>query len=134
MHQYATTCASTISQRAALAAFTEEGRAAGEKLRTELLARRNFLIEMIDHELLEALAPTFGPPRVVPDGAFYVLLNISRFGTSFEVAERLLDNKVITIPGSAFGEEAEGFLRLSFATDYETIREGVRRIKEGLSV
>jgi len=125
LHQYATTCASAISQRAALAAFTDEGRAAAENLRAELRARRDFLVEQIDVQLAE-----FKPNRIIPDGAFYLMLDISSFGKSFEIAERLLDNKVITIPGAAFGEEAEGWLRLSFATDFDTIREGVRRIKQ----
>ncbi len=125
LHQYATTCASTISQRAALAAFTEAGRAAAENLRAELRARRDFFVEQIDTQLAE-----FKLNRMIPDGAFYLMLDVSPFGKSFEVAERLLNHKVITIPGAAFGEEAEGWLRLSFATDFETIREGVRRIKQ----
>jgi len=125
LHQYATTCASAVSQRAALAAFTDEGRAAAENLRAELRARRDFLVEQIDAQLAE-----FKLNRIIPDGAFYLMLDISSFGKSFEIAERLLDNKVITIPGAAFGEEAEGWLRLSFATDFDTIREGVRRIKQ----
>jgi aspartate aminotransferase len=125
LHQYATTCASTISQRAALAAFTDAGRAAAENLRAELRARRDFLVEQIDTQLAE-----FKLKRIIPDGAFYLMLDMSPFGKSLEVAERLLGNKVITIPGVAFGEEAEGWLRLSFATDFETIREGVRRIKQ----
>jgi aspartate/methionine/tyrosine aminotransferase len=125
LHQYATTCASTISQRAALAAFTEEGRAAAENLRAALRARRDFLVEQIDTQLAE-----FELKRIIPDGAFYLMIEMSRFGKSFDVAERLLSNKVITIPGAAFGEETEGWLRLSFATDFETIREGVRRIKQ----
>jgi aspartate/methionine/tyrosine aminotransferase len=128
LHQYATTCASSVSQRAALAAFTDEGRATAENLRADLRARRDFLVEQIDAQLAE-----FKLNRSIPDGAFYLMLDVSPFGKSFEVAERLLDSKVITIPGAAFGEEAEGWLRLSFATDFETIREGVRRIKQGLA-
>jgi aspartate/methionine/tyrosine aminotransferase len=127
LHQYATTCASAVSQRAALAAFTDAGRAAQENLRAELRARRDFLVDQIDTQLAE-----FKLNRIIPDGAFYLMLDISPFGKSFEIAERLLDSKVITIPGAAFGEQAEGWLRLSFAADFETIREGVQRIKQGL--
>jgi aspartate/methionine/tyrosine aminotransferase len=127
LHQYATTCASTVSQRAALAAFTAAGRAAEENLRAELRTRRDFLVAQIDAQLAE-----FKLNRIIPDGAFYLMLDISPLGKSFEIAERLLDSKVITIPGAAFGEETEGWLRLSFATDFDTIREGVRRIKSGL--
>jgi len=130
LHQYATTCASAISQRAALAAFTDEGRIAAEKLREALRARRDFLIEMIDTQLA-AGEGKFN--RIVPDGAFYLMLDISRFGKSFEVTERLLRHRVITIPGAAFGEEAEGYLRLSFATDFDLLREGVQRIKQSLT-
>jgi aspartate/methionine/tyrosine aminotransferase len=128
MHQYATTCASAISQSAALAAFTVEGRAALAKLRQDLRARRDFLVESIDAQLAQ-----WKLNRIVPDGAFYLMLEISPFGNSLEVAERMLRNKVITIPGAAFGGEAEGFLRLSFATDFATIEEGVRRMKLGLT-
>ncbi|MGH7455614.1 MAG: pyridoxal phosphate-dependent aminotransferase, partial [bacterium] len=127
LHQYATTCASTVSQRAALAAFTEEGRTAQENLRAELRARRDFLVAQIDAQLAE-----FKLNRIIPDGAFYLMLDISPFGKSFEIAEHLLNYKVITIPGAAFGEQTEGWLRLSFATDFDTILEGVRRIKQGL--
>jgi aspartate/methionine/tyrosine aminotransferase len=131
LHQYATTCASAISQHAALAAFAEEGRIAAENLRSNLRSRRDFLIELIDTQLADG---DFKFRRIVPDGAFYLMLDVSRFGKSFEVAERLLRSRVITIPGAAFGEEAEGFLRLSFAADFELLREGVRRIKQALVV
>jgi len=130
LHQYATTCAPAISQRAALAAFTDEGRLAAENLRAELRARRDFLVEMIDTQLAAGEGKY---NRIVPDGAFYLMLDIARFGKSFEVAERLLRSGVIAIPGAAFGEEAEGYLRLSFATDFELLREGVRRMKEVLT-
>jgi aspartate/methionine/tyrosine aminotransferase len=123
MHQYATTCASAISQRAALAAFTDEGRAALARLRQDLLARRDFLVETIDKQLADLKLN-----RSVPEGAFYLMLETSRFGNSMQLAERILQNKVITIPGAAFGDEAEDYLRISFATDFDAIHEGVRRM------
>jgi len=67
--------------------------------------------------------------KVIPDGTFYMMVDISDYAGSLEVAERLLEYNVITIPGSAFGRQAEGYLRLSFATDFEKIREGILRIK-----
>jgi aspartate/methionine/tyrosine aminotransferase len=132
MHQYATSCASTISQRAALAAFSDEGRAANEKLRADLRTRRDFMIEMIDQELNKEPAPANRVGWIVPEGAFYLMLNVSRFGNSFDVAEKTLKKKAITIPGAAFGNEAEGYLRLSFATDLKTIEEGIKRIEQAL--
>ncbi len=132
MHQYTTSCASTISQRAALAAFSDEGCAANEKLRTELKTRRDFMIEMINQKLNRESLQKNTFRWIVPEGAFYLMLDVSRFGNSFEVAEKALKKKVVTIPGAAFGNEAEGYLRLSFATDLKAIEEGIKRIKQAL--
>jgi aminotransferase len=69
---------------------------------------------------------------VAPDGAFYTMVDTSAHGTSAEVAERMLAARVITVPGGAFGAEAEGFLRLSFCADANALEEGVRRMKQAL--
>jgi aspartate/methionine/tyrosine aminotransferase len=124
MHQYVSTCASAVSQKAALAAFTEEGRAATALMREELRRRRDVMASAIERELRL--------PYVAGEGAFYIMLDISRFGLSEEIAFRLLDERVITVPGSAFGSEGEGFLRLSYSIKPEQIEEGVRRIRRGL--
>jgi aspartate/methionine/tyrosine aminotransferase len=68
-----------------------------------------------------------------PEGAFYTMLDVSEFGASMKVAEALLEEKVITVPGAAFGSEAEGFLRVSFCAELEMLEEGVTRIKKGLN-
>ena len=64
----------------------------------------------------------------VPAGAFYVFPNVKAFGrTSGELTDLLLDEAgVAVLPGSAFGEHGEGYLRLSYATSPEHIREGLR--------
>jgi aminotransferase len=80
-----------------------------------------------------AIERELGLPWVPGEGAFYIMLDVSRFGASEEVAGRLLDERVITVPGSAFGSEGEGFLRLSFSIAPPSIEEGIRRIKRGLS-
>jgi aspartate/methionine/tyrosine aminotransferase len=124
LHGYVTTCASTISQKAALAAWTDEAEAARAETRRIFRARRDQLLSLIKHELkLRAVAP---------DGAFYLMLDVSAHGSSLEVAERLLAHGVITVPGSAFGAEGEGYLRLSFCADAPTLAEGVNRIKTAL--
>jgi aspartate/methionine/tyrosine aminotransferase len=69
---------------------------------------------------------------VAPDGAFYTMVDISSFGSSMEVADKLLNHGVVTIPGSPFGKESEGFLRVSFCADKENLLEGVRRMKSTL--
>ncbi|MCI0487321.1 MAG: aminotransferase class I/II-fold pyridoxal phosphate-dependent enzyme [Blastocatellia bacterium] len=120
MHQYISTCASAISQKAALAAFTNEGRDATAAMRDELRHRRD--------RMAQALSRDLGLPYVAGEGAFYVMLDVSRFGPSEEVALALLDERVITVPGSAFGSEGEGYLRLSFSIDPALIEEGIRRI------
>jgi aspartate/methionine/tyrosine aminotransferase len=124
MHQYASTCASAISQRAGLAAFTDEGRRATEEMREELKRRRDVMAGAIERELRL--------PYVSGEGAFYIMLDTSRFGASADVALELLEQRLITVPGSAFGSEGEGYLRLSFSIDQVQIEEGVRRMARRL--
>jgi len=124
LHGYVTTCASTVSQKASLVAWTDEAEEARAGFRKTFRARRDHLLELIDGVLkLRA---------VTPDGAFYTMVDVSKYGSSMKVAEALLEEKVITVPGAAFGGEGEGFLRVSFCADHETLEEGVRRIKKGL--
>lgn len=125
LHQYVSTCASAITQKAAVAAFSEEGRRATAAMREELARRRDVMTRAIDREL--AL------PYVAGDGAYYVMLDVSKHGSSEEVAIKLLESEVITVPGGAFGSEGEGFLRLSYCFDPALIEEGIRRIGKGLS-
>jgi aspartate aminotransferase len=122
LHGYVTTCASAVSQKAALKAWTDEAARARESIRETFRARRDFLLSRVESELdLRAVAP---------DGAFYAMLDVGRFGTSAEVADALLAARVITVPGGAFGAESEGYLRLSFCADTDALAEGVRRMKE----
>lgn len=124
MHQYVSTCASVISQRAAIAAFSEEGRKATAAMREELLSRRGVMARAIERELRL--------PYVAGEGAFYIMLDVSGFGESEDVATKLLDERVITVPGSAFGSEGRGYLRLSFSIGASMIEEGIGRIGKGL--
>lgn len=125
LHGYVTTCASTISQKAGLAAWTAEAAAWREEMRRTFRDRR-------DH-LLGLFARTLGLPAVVPDGAFYVMLRVAPYGTSLAVAEALLARGVITVPGATFGTEGEGFLRVSFCADQRALTEGVGRMAETLA-
>jgi aspartate aminotransferase len=124
LHGYVTTCASTVSQKAALVAWSDEAEAARAGFRETFRSRRDHLLELIATEL--------GLNAVTPDGAFYTMVDVSRIGPSMKVAEALLDARVVTVPGAAFGSESEGFLRVSFCADHDTLREGVTRIKRGL--
>jgi aspartate/methionine/tyrosine aminotransferase len=124
LHGYTTTCASTVSQKAALAAWTDEAAAARTQFRQTFRARRDHLLGLLGSELsLHAVAP---------EGAFYMMVDVSAYGDSMSVAERLLEHGVITVPGAAFGPEGEGYLRVSFCADLPVISEGVRRMGEAL--
>ena len=124
LHGYTTTCASAVSQKAALAAWTEEATQARHCHRQIFRERRDHLLNLLSSELsLRA---------VRPDGAFYAMVDVSEYGDSMTVAERLLEHGVITVPGAAFGAEGEGHLRVSFCADLPVISEGVRRMKEAL--
>ena len=125
LHGYVTTCASAVSQKASLVAWSDEAEQARAGFRETFRARRDHLLALIESEL--------GLRAVTPDGAFYTMLDVSDYGPSMKVAEALLEQRVITVPGAAFGSESEGFLRVSFCADQETLSEGVRRIKRGLS-
>jgi aspartate/methionine/tyrosine aminotransferase len=71
-------------------------------------------------------------PFVQGEGAYYIMLDVSEFGPSMDTATGLLKHRVITVPGSAFGNEGEGYLRLSFSIAPQLIEEGIRRIARGL--
>ncbi len=126
LHGYVTTCASTVSQKASLAAWTDEAEAARAGFRQTFRARRDHLLQLIESGL--------GLAAVTPEGAFYTMLDVREFGPSMKVAEALLEQRVISVPGAAFGSESEGFLRVSFCADHDTLAEGVTRIKRGLEL
>jgi aspartate/methionine/tyrosine aminotransferase len=124
LHGYVTTCASTVSQKAGLASWTEDAERARAQFRKVFSERREHLLQLINRELqLRAVAP---------DGAFYTMVDVSDYGDSMKVADTFLEEGVITVPGSAFGKEGEGFLRVSFCADLDVLTEGVKRMKRAL--
>lgn len=125
MHQYISSCASAISQKAGLVAFTDEGRAATKAMREELRHRRDVMAQAIEREL--------GLPYVSGEGGFYIMLDVSQYGSAEAVAMRLLEERVITVPGDAFGAEGRGYLRLSFSIEPALIEEAISRIAGGLN-
>jgi aspartate/methionine/tyrosine aminotransferase len=124
MHQYASTCVSAVTQKASVAGFSDEGRRATTEMRDELRNRRDVMARAIDRELKL--------PYVQGEGAYYIMIDVSQYGPSMGTAMALLDHRVITVPGSAFGSEGEGFLRLSYSIEAGLIEEGIRRIASGL--
>jgi aspartate/methionine/tyrosine aminotransferase len=123
LHGYLVTCASSISQKAALAAWTDEAAAARAEYRAIFHRRRDHLLALLRREDLRC---------VTPEGAFYIMVDVSPYGDEMKVAEAGLENGVVTIPASAFGDESKGFLRISFCADEERLTEGVRRLGAAL--
>ena len=73
-----------------------------------------------------------GLPCFTPKGAFYVFPDIRKFGmTSEEFSLKLLkEKKVVVVPGSAFGESGEGFIRISYAYSIEDLKKALARVEE----
>jgi len=125
LHGFLTVCTSTISQKASLLGWTEEAEKAKAEAREIYKRRGAFLIDLFKKEL--------GLHATSPEGAFYTMLDVRPLGDDLEIAEKFLQNRVITVPGVAFGDEAKGFLRVSFCNSEEKMAEGVRRMKEALA-
>ncbi|MDG5473099.1 aminotransferase class I/II-fold pyridoxal phosphate-dependent enzyme [Jeotgalibacillus sp. ET6] len=123
VHQYNVSCASSISQKAALAAFTK-GMNDAVPMRDEYRKRRK-----ITGDYLKSL----NFKTVEPDGAFYYLAGIPSSMTSFDFAVQLAEKeKVGVIPGTAFGSHGEGFIRVSYACSEHSIHEAFHRISKFL--
>ena len=126
LHGFTTVCAATIVQKASLLAWTDEAEAAKQHARDVYKQRGRFLVDLFEKEM--------GLHATSPEGAFYTMLDVRSLGDDIEVAEKCLQNRVITVPGVAFGDEAKGFLRISFCNTEEKMVEGVSRMKEALKV
>ena len=123
LHGYVTTCAATISQKAALVAWSDEAVEARQGIRATFHERRDHLLASLRRE---------GFRCVTPEGAFYTMVDIRDYGSSLDVAEKILEGGVVTVPGNAFGSEGEGFLRVSFCADLPVLTEGVKRMRAAL--
>ena len=121
LHQYAIMCAPTNSQYAAIEGLRHCGDEV-EEMRKSYNQRRRFLMHEFKRMGLECFEPF---------GAFYVFPNISEFGmTSEEFATRfLMEEKVAVVPGTAFGECGEGFLRISYAYSLEDLKVALGRLE-----
>jgi len=121
IHQYTMMCVPTMSQVAAIAALKE-----GEPSVLEMVADYNQRRQLIVKGLNE-----IGLPCFEPKGAFYAFPSIKNTGlSSEEFAEKLLlEEKVAVVPGSAFGQCGEGYVRCCYATSPSDIEEALTRMK-----
>lgn len=122
MHQYIATCASSFGQAAAVTAL-EKGEPDVIKMNAEYKRRRDYVVDAIES------IPHIS--CVKPKGTFYIFINVSELGISCEeVAEYLLVNgKIALVPGTAFGKNGKGYVRLSFANSYENLVEACEALK-----
>ena len=120
VHQFAIMCAPTNSQYAAVAALRDGDRDVQE-MRQAYNGRRRFLIHAFEE---------MGLPCFEPFGAFYVFPCIKQFGmSSDEFATRLLEEeRVAVVPGTAFGDCGEGYLRISYAYSLEDLKIALGRL------
>ena len=122
VHQYTIMAAPTMSQIAAVTAITE-CETHVEAMRKEYDSRRRLIVDGLN---------TIGLPTVEPHGAFYVFPQVSGTGLDESAfAKRLLqEKKVAVVPGTAFGNAGQGFVRCSYATASDQIEEALTRIDQ----
>lgn len=122
IHQYTTTCAPTFIQVGVAAGMKDAGPDV-ERMVSEFNRRRTYLVEALNS------LPQLSCHE--PQGAFYAFLNVKKLQRpAEEIAELLLSRAgVATVPGTAFGSSGEGYVRLSYATSYDTIVEAVERLR-----
>ncbi|CAM3181168.1 aminotransferase [Sporolactobacillus spathodeae] len=121
IHQYAIMCASTMAQHAGLEGL-KNGRKDVNEMRKSYRQRRNYIVESLNEMGLSCHRP---------EGAFYTFPSIRSTGLSSEdFAHRLLENeKVVVVPGNAFGESGEGYVRCSYATSMAQLQEAMTRMR-----
>ena len=115
----------SITQKAAIPALLGEADTDIEAMRIQFEKRRNLAVKLFSE--------IKGLSVINPSGAFYLFVNIKNFtDNSLDFCKRLLEEKgVATVPGVGFG--CEGYFRFSFATDEDSIKEGIERIKNFIS-
>lgn len=121
VHQYNATCACSISQYAALEALTN-GTDDSKPMKEEYMLRRDYIYKrLLDMEL----------DVVKPEGAFYIFPSIKQFNMkSFDFAFKLLDEaRVAVVPGDAFSNYGEGYIRLSYAYSMDVLKEALDRME-----
>ena len=122
-HQYLVTAANTMAQHAAVEALTA-GKNDAEPMKKEYIQRRDYIINKMTD---------LGFEIIKPDGAFYIFAKIPAGYNqdSFAFLKDFAQKKAVAfIPGAAFGQYGEGYVRLSYAASMRTIREAMKRLEE----
>jgi len=126
IHQYTMLCAPIMCQEAAKEAL-KNGNVDLQLMKEEYNQRRNFIkASLIEMDI----------PFVEPNGAFYIFIDISKFKLSAkEFSIKLLEHKnVAVVPGTAFGQAGEGFIRCSYATSLDEIKKAMMKLEEFIRI
>ena len=125
IHQYSIMCVPITSQMAACEAFIT-GRKSVEEMKREYKRRREFMLNGL---------MSLGLSCIRPQGAFYLFVSIRNTGlSSMEFAQGLLKKeKVAVVPGTAFGKQYDSYLRISYASSMDSLKESLLRIKSFLA-
>jgi len=126
IHQYTIMCVPITSQMAACEAL-HTGRQSVDQMKREYKRRREFIVDALNKLGLECKKP---------DGAFYVFPNTRSTGLSgMDFAQKLLkEQKVAVVPGTAFGKEFTDYVRISYASSFENLKEALLRIENFLKM
>jgi aminotransferase len=121
IHQYTIMCVSITAQMAAAEAVTS-GRKFVEEMKREYKRRREFVIDGLNNIGLDCHKP---------QGAFYAFPSIKKTGmNAIDFAQGLLkDQKVAVVPGSAFGSSLDNYVRISYASSFDNLKEALRRMR-----
>ncbi len=121
IHQYTIMCVSITSQMAACEAL-QSGHRDVEDMKREYKRRREFIIEGLNR---------IGLKCAKPQGAFYAFASVANTGlSSLDFCQQLLrQQKVAVVPGDAFGRAGQGYIRISYASSLENLKEALNRIE-----
>ncbi|MEW6075295.1 MAG: aminotransferase class I/II-fold pyridoxal phosphate-dependent enzyme [Candidatus Omnitrophota bacterium] len=126
IHQYTIMCVSITSQMAACEAM-HSGKKSVEEMKKEYKRRREFVVTELNR---------IGLTCHKPEGAFYAFPSIRATAlSSMDFSQRLLkEEKVAVVPGTAFGKPGEGYIRISYASSMDNLKEALRRIEHFLAI
>lgn len=127
IHQYTIMCVSITSQMAACEALMPSSQRQISQMKREYNRRRDYIVGELNR---------LGLDCSMPEGAFYAFASIKKTGlSSIDFAKKLLnEEKVAVVPGTAFGENCEGYIRISYASSLDNLKEAVARIEKFLKI
>jgi len=126
IHQYTIMCVSITSQMAACEALMYPSQRYIIDMKREYNRRRQFIVGELNR---------LGLDCAMPQGAFYAFASVKKTGlSSIDFAKKLLEQeKVAVVPGTAFGDNCEGFIRISYASSMDNLKEAITRIDNFLA-